>query len=654
MVEATRNKQIRQVLVGLAGHIDHGKSSLVRQLTGAAVDRRPEEQRRGMTVDLGFAHFDHDGLRFALIDVPGHDRFVHNMVSGAVGVQAGMLVVAADDSVMPQTREHLAILDLLGVAGAVVVITKSDLVDAERLQAVRQDIAELIQETTFSNAKTIVVSNKNGSGITEVRHALVQFAMGLTPTPKAEGPFRLSIDRAFTLPGHGTIVTGTVRRGSVMQGESLHLLPQQTSVKVRQLQCQGSDVEAVFSGERAAVNLSRVKVDQVRRGDELVSIGFYQPTQRLLIRLRVLPEMKRGIQDREQVRVHIGTKEVTGRIRTPVRLALPGEDHIAVLDCAESVVAEFDQRLILRRLSPAETIGGGRVLSTHVSPNDRLSRLWKIGERLNNRECDSRLPAFLTLNGPTAISEISWPLAIGCSADVVTQLSSQHAAGKGALVKLRSDPDVIIATEEWDRLVESIHRTCRSETRQRYPQRWMTRSIFLHRFGKHYQAPIIECAIDELVRLKDLVANEKEIALADRVQLSARQQALLDDIESAIVNSGAAPPTLKELATQTNRSVNEIEPLVRRLVDDRQLVRVSEDLAVPPNVVEMLLDGIQDMLASQSEITVAEVRDRWQVTRKHALPYLQYFDEQGYTKRSGTVRVAGQRLTDRSQQNSTS
>src|SRR5262245_21377802 len=345
-----------QFVICLAGHIDHGKSALVQALTGRTMDRLPEEKRRGITIDLGFAHFDADGRRYALVDVPGHERFIHTMVAGASGVDAALLVVAADDSVMPQTREHLALLELLGVRRGVVAVTRSDLADKEQLELVNLEIDELVESTFLAEARRIEVSTHTGQGVAEVRQALVDVARTSPMRPNDDPRFRLPIDRAFSATGQGAVVTGTVWRGTARVGDMLRLLPESASVRVRRLQSQGIDVEQVSAGERAAINLVGVKSSAIHRGDELTTLDAFQPSTRHLVQLRILPDAARGLKHRQPVRVHLGANQATVQVLMSQRAVAPGESAFAILRCETPIVAEYGQPFVLRQLSPACTI----------------------------------------------------------------------------------------------------------------------------------------------------------------------------------------------------------------------------------------------------------------------------------------------------------
>jgi selenocysteine-specific elongation factor len=683
----------RQVVVGLAGHIDHGKSALVHQLTGAATDTRPEERQRGMTVDLGFTHFDEGSLRIALIDVPGHERFVHNMLTGAAAVRFGLLVVAADDSVMPQTREHLSIMHLLGIPGGIVVVTKTDLVDDEQLELVRLEIEELVAGTSFAEAPVIPVSNLDGSGIAEVRRALVELGEGqrgrgaegkrgrggngnkgdggdggrqplpsvppspCPPVPAADGPFRLSIDRAFSLAGHGTVVAGTVRRGSAEVGDALTLLPRGESVKIRRLQTQGQDAETVTAGERAALNLAGIKVSEVRRGDELVGGPAYAMPRRFLTSLEVLP-LKRGIRNRELVRCHLGAREATARILLPTGEAEPGTTTVAVIDCREPMLGEFGQPVVLRRLSPEETIGGGRILACDWPRRVKLSRVFEIGrEWISGASAETgedspvpsgqsllaRMRAFLELHGERSFDEENWSLALGADPAMLRE-AVETLVGQGVVRRIGTEPPLYVAGSRFRELCEALQRRFALELKRRHPQRLIPRAVLLRAFQRQASIALVEAAIDELIRQENFLARDDRIGLPQGVALSRRETELLKQLEADIVSGGTTPPTVKELAEHHGVPVKEVEELLQLAVDEGRLVRVSATILVTRQALSALVRQLQEFFQEQTTGTAAEFRNLWGITRKHAIPYLEYFDEIGITQRQGEHRQPGPRL----------
>jgi selenocysteine-specific elongation factor len=638
--------ELLQIVVGLAGHIDHGKSSLISRLTGTATDRRPEEQRRGMTVDLGFSHFVDGDVRVALIDVPGHERFVHNMLSGAAAVQFGLLVVAADDSVMPQTREHMDIIKLLSVQGGVIAMTKIDLVDDEQLEIVQLEIDELVTGTPLEGAPVIPVSNHTGAGISELRESLVQLA----EHPRSDGddderPFRMSIDRAFTLDGHGTIVTGTVRHGRVRTGEQLILLPEQQRVKVRQLQAHGNVVEAVRVGHRAAINVSGIKITAVRRGDELVGHACYQPTRRLLASLSVLRDCRHGIRHREAVRLHVGTREVTARILLADKELAPGSRATALLVCQSPVVGEYGQPVIVRRLSPAATLGGGRILAPLLMRRQSLRRFLDLGERLNSPELQQRLPTHLDLQGPLPLDASRWQVAVGGTMDE-TEKALAGCVDDGSIRVGPTSPPKYVSAEEWGRLSESLTRRCAAELLNRKPQRLVPQSVVTHGLDRSVGADVVASVLEDLIRTRKLVARGDRIGLFEGAALTSSEQALMEALNADITTAGTVPPTLKELATHHDVAAKKVEQMIQFLVDEGRLLRVSPELAITPAALDSLRKRLVEFFADRQSGTAADIRDAWGVTRKYAIPYLEYFDRLQITSRTDSVRVAGARLHD--------
>jgi selenocysteine-specific elongation factor len=393
---------MHSIVIGTAGHIDHGKSSLVQALTGKNPDRLPEEKRRGITIDLGFADLDLGDLRVGFVDVPGHERFVKNMLAGAHGIDAVALVIAADEGVMPQTREHFDICRLLGVVHGLVVITKTDLVEEEMLSLVRAEAEDLVAGSFLAGAPTIAVSAKTGFGLDELRATLRQVAAE-TPARSADFVTRLPIDRVFTMKGFGAVVTGTLVSGQISVGDELELLPPGARVRVRGVQVHGAAVRTASAGQRTAVNLAGVELSEIERGMVLAEAGRLATTQILDVQLNVLKSAPRALRTRARVRVHIGSAEALGRVRV-LNLSgeiAPGESAFAQLRLEAPVVALHDERFIIRSYSPAITIAGGVVLDP-LATKHRGRELIKTEARLNELmrpECSRKLAAFVLAAG---------------------------------------------------------------------------------------------------------------------------------------------------------------------------------------------------------------------------------------------------------------
>ncbi|NUQ62493.1 MAG: selenocysteine-specific translation elongation factor, partial [Pirellulales bacterium] len=366
------------LILGTAGHIDHGKTALVKALTGVDTDRLPEEKRRGITIELGFAELDLGEHRLGIVDVPGHERFVRNMLAGATGVDLALLVVAADDSVKPQTREHLEILRLLELDAGVIALTKCDLPDPDWIDLVEQEVRELVEGTFLAVASLVRTSAITGLGMDNLRHALAEASRRAAASPRRRreaGPFRMAIDRAFTVAGYGTVATGSVSSGRVRVGDELVVEPGGVSVRVRGLENHARAVEEVHRGQRAAVNLAGIRHEQLRRGQELAAPGHLTPSRRLSVRLNVLPSVPRPLKHRSRLRLHVGTAEVMAvLVLLEQNELLPGQVGLAQLVLDEPTVTTWNQPLVVRSESPVATVGGGHVLDPDAPPLRRADR----------------------------------------------------------------------------------------------------------------------------------------------------------------------------------------------------------------------------------------------------------------------------------------
>lgn len=633
----------RQFVICLAGHIDHGKSAIVQALTGAVVDRLPEEKRRGITIELGFSHFDEDGCRFALIDVPGHERFIHNMVAGASGVDAALLVIAADDSVMPQTREHLALLELLGVRRGVIAISKCDLADEEQLELVELEVAELVDATFLADAPRIRVSTLTSLGIDALRRALVDAARS-SPTRATDDPcFRLPIDRAFSPAGQGAVVTGTVWRGTVRVGDTLQLLPEATPVRIRRLQSQGADVQSVAAGERAAINLVGIKASAIRRGDELATPDSFVPARRHLVELRILPDAGHALKHRALVRLHLGSNQVTGQVLMGQREVAPGQAAFAVVRCAAPIVAEYGQPFVLRQLSPARTIGGGRIIAPALRPTDRLKRSLAAASGLASADADVRLSAYIDLRREASFDAASqsW---IGLS-PAQCQAVVERLIQRQEIVRTGGSSPLLVSAGRFEQLKQRMLRYCQVELERRRPASQVPLSVILSAMSRHASDPVLEMLLETMTARRELVRRGDRVGLSTGPELSHRQRNVLNAVLGRIASAGPTPPTLKELAEQHDYRLKDLEPLIQVAIDEGRLVRVSPLLTLDRDALERLRQSMADYFQKHPTATVSEIREQWQMTRKHAVPILEFFDQCQITRRTGDNRSAGPRIS---------
>lgn len=642
-MHASSVKTRSQFVICLAGHIDHGKSALVHALTGGTVDRLPEEKRRGITIELGFSHFDDDGSRFALIDVPGHERFIHTMVAGASGVDAALLVVAADDSVMPQTREHLALLELLGVRRGFVAITKCDLADKEQLELVNMEVDELVEPTFLAGAPRIEVSIQAGQGIAEVRQALIDTARSSPLRPNNDPRFRLPIDRAFSATGQGAVVTGTVWRGSARVGDMLQVLPEAAPVRVRRLQSQGVDVEQVSAGERAAINLVGIKSSTIRRGDELTTPDAFEPSTRHLVQMRILPDAARGLKHRQPVRVHLGANQATAQVLMSQRTVAPGESAFAILRCETPIVAEYGQPFVLRQLSPARTIGGGTIIGPALRAADRKNRCLAIAAGLASADAHERLAAYIDLRREVTFDETaeSW---VG-----LNRSQCETAVGEleknGRVVRIPGTPPTFITAQRFEQLKERLIARCQTELERRRPASFVPLSVVLSAMKRHASPAVLEALLIVMAENREIVRRENRIGLSTGPELSNRQRSILTALTAEVSAAGPTPPSIKEFAERHGHTLKELEPIVQVAVDEGQFVRLSPQIIMDRQALEALRQRLVDHFSKSPTAKVGEIREQWGITRKHAVPIFEYFDECQITSREGDLRSAGPRIS---------
>jgi len=634
----------RSLILGVAGHIDHGKTALVRALTGMDTDRLPQEKQRGITIDIGFARLDLNGLTLGVVDAPGHERFVRNMLAGATGVDIALLVISADEGVMPQTREHLAILDLLGVERGVVALTKRDMVEEEWAALVGEEVREELRGSFLSEAPIVHTSAATGEGLDALREALAAQTVG-AERPGGDGPFRLAIDRSFTKEGLGTIVTGTVWSGRAHIEEAMELQPGGRSVRVRGLHSHGEARQEVGPGQRAAIQLAGAHHSEIRRGDELAAPGALRPAKSLIVRLRCLPSSPWPIRHRGRVRLHLGAQEVIATVRLLEGLELaPGEHGCAQLLCAEPAIATARQPFVVRSESPVLTIGGGRVLhpgSARVRRGDTgtIARLL----RLDSADAVERVGEALRQRGLSAWTELDLWREAGVSGGERDQ----------ALASLRSHsalPRIRVGASERAVHVEAVEqardRIRRALTRLHEEQ--PTSAGFPLRTLAQRVRSIDEAAMAglcELLRERgELEGAEDLFALPGRSgTLTTAQRALLERALDAFHRGGFTPPSVDEIASSLSAPTSEVRAMVDRAVQMGDLVHIGGPVHLHREHAETLRLRTMNLLAERPEgISVGDLRDALGTSRKYVIPICEHLDRVRLTKRRGDLRVAGQ------------
>ena len=636
-------------VIGTAGHVDHGKSTLIEALTGTHPDRLREEREREMTIVLGFAWMTlPNGEEVGIVDVPGHRDFIENMLSGVGAIDAALFVVAADEGVMPQTREHLAILDLLQIQGGVVALTKIDLVDdPEWLDLIESDLRDTLAGTVMESAPIVRVSARSGAGIPRLLEVLAETLEGRPPRPDFGRP-RLSVDRAFTISGFGTIVTGTLTDGHLEVGREVTLLPRGVRGRIRGLQTHKRKEQIAVPGSRTAVNISGVDIDQIRRGDVVAYPGDYAATRRLDVHFRALEDISKPLRHNMEVKLFIGATEVMGRLRLlGVETLKPGEQGWLQLELNEPVVAVRGDRYILRRPSPGETLGGGIVLDPQ--PRGRHKRfdpqvLQRLEALVGGTPEDVLLQAALSL-GVAPKSEILARSSLGAD-EAETAFDALLTGGQLLVLEPSVDavrPDTLVITGDyWAKLSARATQAVQDYQRD-YPLRQgMPREELKSRlklparvFNAAMTRWLAEGVLAETSLRQDVPgANTVPVVhLPDyAVKFTAAQQRQADDLLARFAASPAAPPTVKEAVAAVG------EELFNALIDRGDLIPLNAEVAFRREDYESLIAQIREMLQSQGTITVAQVRDRFQTSRRYVLALLEHLDAIGVTVRDGDVR----------------
>jgi selenocysteine-specific elongation factor len=636
---------MRSIIVGTAGHIDHGKSSLVQALTGKDPDRLPEEKKRGITIDLGFADLDLGDVRVGFVDVPGHERFVKNMLAGVHGIDVVALVIAADEGVMPQTQEHFDICRLLRVQQGLVVITKTDLVEDELLSLVKAEVEELVAGSFLQDAPVVLVSARTGSGLEEFRTLLRQIA-DQVPARSSDFVTRLPIDRAFTMKGFGTVVTGTLVSGQIAEADELELLPTGHRVRARGIQVHGEAVNHAKPGQRTAVNLAGLDIEHVQRGMVLAKSGRLRSTQIIDVELNMLPGAPRPMRTRSRVRVHIGSAELLGRVRVlnDSGEIAPGAHDFAQLRLESPVVVLHGDRFIVRSYSPAETIAGGVVLDPFAMKH-RGKELAKTREqlrRLKDPDAIVRFSAFVHAAGDAGLKPEELAARFGWTDDILTRVAS---AVKEAGVIVEGN-GYYLTTESIDRLsrlaIEAVNKH-----HQREPlARGLPRETLRERLFAHTPVEVFRFVIARL-ESDGVFATEKDLvrAIEHTLDLSSSDKQVRDKIVEVYEQAGLEAPSwdqaLQHAAVPASQR-NHARKLLQLLLDEGTLVRVNREMFFHAAALDKLKQLLEKHAAAHEPerlIDVATFKDLAGISRKYAIPLLEYFDRERVTQRAGDRRI---------------
>ncbi len=644
--EIQNPKSAIDLILGTAGHIDHGKTSLVKALTGIDTDRLPEEKARGITIDIGFAFLELGTFRLGIVDVPGHERFIKNMLAGATGIDLVILIIAADDSIMPQTREHLEILKLLRLQHGVIALTKADLVDDTTREVAELEIRELVQGSFLQDAPIIATSVATGQGIEELKAALRDVCERMVTRERAEW-FRLPIDRAFTVAGHGTVVTGSIVSGSVAVEDELEWHRgngQSELVRVRGLNQHGKTVVEIHRGQRGAINLAGISLESVHRGQELAKPGYLRPSRVLTVRLQALASMRRAIKHRLPCRLHLGTAEVLASVSVLDRDQIdPGEWALAQLFLEEPVTAVWGQPFVLRDSSAEWTLGGGQVLQPtatklrrrHIEHLEQAERLW-------SDDVETRATAFAWFAEFHGFQQDDLVREVGILPGDVGKVV-QRLTELSRVVELALPPHrkLMIHAERLVQLGERILAalgTLHAELPLFTSHERSKLLVLLNYVGDE---SLLQATVDRLIQQKKLVGDAKRIARADfKPKLSANQRKLKDKIVEEHRTAGFTPPEPKSFAPQAAGNAGALNDIFEVACAEGFLVRITHEIFLHTDTETDMRSRLTRTFTEKPALTVAEIRDLLGTTRKFAIPICEYLDRAGITRRNGDLRTA--------------
>ncbi|HEY6874570.1 MAG TPA: selenocysteine-specific translation elongation factor [Geobacteraceae bacterium] len=632
---------MKHLILGTAGHIDHGKTSLVKALTGIDTDRLKEEKARGITIELGFAHLDlPGGLELGIVDVPGHERFVRAMVAGVGGMDLVMLVIAADEGVMPQTREHLEICQLLGVKKGLVALTKTDMVDPDWLGLVTEEVRDYLAGSFLGEAPIVPVSSRTGEGIDRLKAELARLA-GEVEEKMGEGPFRLPVDRVFTVTGFGTVVTGTLLSGEIAVGDEVEVLPVGLACRVRGIQTHGRKADTGSAGQRVAVNLQGVEHTEVVRGDIVVPRGIYRPTRTVDARLNYLPSAPRELKHRATLRLHSATYEVPAKVILIDRDRLvPGESAYVQLRLAKPVLLLPGDPFVLRTYSPQATLGGGVVLDP--ASLRRRRRSTEALDLLNALEAGEETEKIRLLVAAGLLSGLSREEIVNRTGMSVKRIEASLATllSAGELVQVVKEPRIFLSRQAFAAIKEGLLSELRAFLKDNPMKEGMGKEELKSRVPKRSDPRFFGPCLLSLEKEGKAVAERDLVTLPGRKSgVAAGQVDLQAGVETRLRAGGMEPPTIREFCDTLRCTERDALEHLNFLAREGRAVKVKSDIFYAPEPFAAIREKLVAHLQQTGGITPPEFRELTGLSRKFMIPLLEYFDSERLTIRVGDKRV---------------
>lgn len=633
---------MKHIIIGTAGHIDHGKTTLIRAITGRNTDRLKEEQKRGISIELGFTYFDlPNGERAGIIDVPGHEKFIKNMLAGVIGIDIVMLVVAADEGPMPQTLEHLAILDLLGIEKGFVVITKTDLVDEEWLELVEEEIREKVEGTFLEDSSFIRVSSTSGQGIDEVKEKVMEYSKDIEEKKDTDLAY-FPIDRSFVMSGFGTVVTGTLLSGKINIGDEMEIFPEGIVGRIRTLQVHDKNETEAYAGQRVAMNMAGVKKEEAPRGSVIAPIGTLKKTMMLDVKIKLLKSLDRSIANRTRVRVYIGTKEILCRLVLLDRDELhPGEETFAQLRLEEEIVAKRKDRFIIRFYSPMFTIGGGEIVETnpikHKRFDDELVNELEIKSEGSQEDVIEQVILDKSPEFPSLKELISYTAIV----EEILKGKIESLIDKEKVLSFSLTKDRYFIHKDY---FESLKDNGEEELEKfhlKYPLKsGMSKEEIRSKFLKYAPTKLGESIIDRLITLGYLLQDKEYVKLKKfSIELNEDQEKISEQIIENMKKNNYNPLKREEMIAELAIKKYDFDEVFNYLVSSGKIIKMNEDIYLEFEDLNRAIEKLIDFIKANDSISIAEYRDLLTSNRKTALILLEYADQKKITLRNEDKRV---------------
>jgi len=631
---------VKQIILGTAGHIDHGKTSLIKALTGIDTDRLKEEKERGITIELGFASLDlPGGQHLGIVDVPGHEKFVKNMVAGATGIDIVVMVIAADEGVMPQTREHMEICTLLGVQHGLIAMTKTDLVDEEWLELALEDIREFSQGTFLENSPILPVSSATGQGIPELIGSLDEIA-GRIPPRNPSSLFRLPIDRVFTMKGFGTVITGTLISGKIEVGETIMIYPSGITSKVRGIQVHNQSANSAEAGMRTAINFQGLDKAAVMRGEVLSAPGALTASYMVDISFHYLASNQKPFKNRTLIRFHTGTSEVLGYLILLEGDELPpGQTVVAQLRLESPVALVKDDRFVVRSYSPVRTIGGGQVLNPIPQKHKRLKPEINRGlQQLADNEPESIIAYHIEQAGYSGVSFSHLKIMTNLP-DKQLETHLQHLMSQKTIIQTDKESRIFIHQTTFDTLKQKIREHLTNYHGVNPLKAGMPKEELKSKFPLLSDSKLFNLVLNQMIKDQQIVQEEKTVRLeSHQVSLGRDQADIRDKIIKIYQDGGLQPPYFREAIKELGASPDHAKDVLMLLVEEGQIVKTKDDLFFHAKAVDELKRKLVEFLKTNGEIDTPRFKEMTGVSRKFVIPLIEYFDANNVTLRVGDSR----------------